>query len=101
VNTSSKPRLYPIWLLALILPVGGRYRRVLTAVVIMALLWLVLDTLDGKTDDYEKLFFSAVIAYSIAIFSRIIIQSCEVMPNIGHNWHRKLIRPIHNTGNIM
>ena len=74
VNTSSKSRLYPIWLLALILPVGGRYRHVLTAVTIMALLWLVLDALGGKTDHYEKLFFSAVIAYSIAIFSRIIAR---------------------------
>jgi len=39
----------------LVLPVGGRYRGVLTAVIIMALLWL--DALGGKTDNYEKLFF--------------------------------------------
>ncbi|MEH6583863.1 MAG: hypothetical protein V7754_18155 [Halioglobus sp.] len=83
MNTNSKSRLYPIWLLALILPVGGRYRRVLTAAVIMALLWLVLNALDGKTDNYEKLFFAAVIAYSIAIFSRIIMQSQRALDEIA------------------
>lgn len=81
MNTSSKARLYPIWLLALVLPVGGRYRGVLTAVIIMALLWL--DALGGKTDNYEKLFFSAVIAYSIAIFSRIIVQSQRALDEIA------------------
>ena len=49
----------------------------------MALLWLGLDALGGKTDHYEKLFFSAVIAYSIAIFSRIIIQSQRALDEIA------------------
>ncbi len=82
MNTESKSRLYPIWLLALILPVGGSYRRVLTAAVIMLLLWLGLDALGGKTDPYERLFFSAVIAYSIAIFSRIINQSQRALDEL-------------------
>ncbi|MEH6518467.1 MAG: hypothetical protein V7742_17455 [Halioglobus sp.] len=83
MNTSSKSRLYPIWLLALILPVGGRYRRVLTAAVIMALLWLGLDALGGKADHYEKLFFAAVIAYMITIFSRIVMQSQRALDEIA------------------
>ena len=89
MNTSSKSRLYPIWLLALILPVGGRYRHVLTAAVIMVLLWLVLDALGGKADHYEKLFFAAVIAYMITIFSRIVMQSQRALDEIA----RELVVP--------
>jgi len=49
----------------------------------MALLWLGLDALNGKTDNYEKLFFSAVIAYSIVIFSRIIIGSQRALDEVA------------------
>ena len=93
MNASQSPRLYRVWLLALILPVGGRYRGVLTAVTIMALLWLGLDALGSRTENYEKLFFSAVIAYSIVIFSRIISQSQRALDEIAQelDLHDELI----------
>lgn len=83
MSTLSTGQLYPVWLLRLILPIGGRLRGVMTAIFIAAVLWFLLNIYGEETDSYEKLFFSAVVAYSIAIFSRIIQHSLRAFDEIA------------------
>ena len=66
---------HKIWLLRLVLPIKGPIGKVLTATLIFAVTWGGLELTQGELQFYEQLFFSALIAYSVVILSRIVEQS--------------------------
>jgi len=82
LNFDDKREHHRIWLLALIVPVGGRAQRLISAALIMGLVWVALNAFGGAMTDYENLFFASVIAYSITIFSRIIAQSLAAFDEV-------------------
>ncbi len=71
-----------IWLLNLILPFGGRFNRLLTALLIIPLTWITLWMISPEISKYELTFFACVFGYSIVIFSRIIEQSERAVDEI-------------------
>jgi hypothetical protein len=73
---------YRIWLLRLMLPIDGPIGRILSAALILSLTWVCLGLMKGRLGFYEQLFFTAMIAYSIVIFARIIGQSEQAIDDL-------------------
>lgn len=82
--SSDQTKLYPVWVSRLVFPF--RYGRLVAGLLIFVLMWMVL-ILGGSSDElgfYAELFFAAMCAYLIPMFSLIVERSVATFDEIAN-----------------
>jgi hypothetical protein len=79
---NEQTRLYPVWVYRLPLPF--RYGKLATGLLIFAMIWALLIGVSrmGELDFYAELFFAAMCAYIVPVYSRIVDRSVATFDEI-------------------
>jgi len=75
-------RLYPVWVYQI--PFPFRFGKLATGLLIFAVMWVVLISVNrfGELGFYAELFFAAMFAYIVPVYSRIVDRSVATFDEI-------------------